>query len=74
MNVTSYTFQSPYPSQVQVGRPDPSSQKADTSSQGSMELMTNTNPSISDAKSFQATQTSEVKPTVDSGNTLDIYA
>ncbi|MEA3372676.1 MAG: hypothetical protein U9Q62_03180 [Campylobacterota bacterium] len=27
MNVTSYTFQSPYPHQVQIGRPDPQSQQ-----------------------------------------------
>lgn len=27
MNVSSYLFQSPYPSQVQIGRPDPSAQQ-----------------------------------------------
>ena len=27
MNVTSYTFQSPYPNQVQIGRPDPQTQQ-----------------------------------------------
>jgi len=29
MNVTSYIFQSPYPSPIQVGRPDPQSQTAE---------------------------------------------
>ncbi len=77
MNVTTYTFQSPYPNQVQVGRPDPSASKADATEQGSAELIKSTNTSMNDAKSFQATQTSEVTPTVsngDTGNTLDIYA
>ncbi len=27
MNISSYTFQSPYPTQIQVGRPDPSAQQ-----------------------------------------------
>lgn len=27
MNISSYTFQSPYPTQIQIGRPDPSAQQ-----------------------------------------------
>ena len=73
MNVASYTFQSPYPSPFQVGRADPSSQKADTTQQGSSELIKNTNTSFSNAQSFKATQTQEVKATVDAP-LLDIYA
>jgi hypothetical protein len=74
MNVTQYTFQSPYSSPVQVGRPDPSSKKETSSQLDTSGLIKSTNTSVSDAKSFQATQTKEVEPTVDSGSTLDIYA
>lgn len=77
MNVTTYTFQSPYPNQVQVGRPDSSSAKADTTEQGGAELVKTTNTSLADAQGFQTTQTNEVTPTVsdgETGNTLDIYA
>jgi hypothetical protein len=73
MNVTQYTFQSPYPNQVQVGRPDPSSKQEDSSSEGTSELIKSTNTSLSDAKNFQTTQKEEVKPTVNSGNVLDTY-
>ena len=74
MNVTQYTFQSPYSSPVQVGRPDPSSQKADSTGQVSSKLPSSTNTSLVDAQNFQATQIGEVTPTLDSGNTIDIYA
>ena len=70
MNVTQYTFQSPYSNQVQVGRPDPSSQKADAAQKGSSELLKDTNTIASEARSFESAQTQEVAPTVDSGNTL----
>lgn len=33
MNVSSYIFQSPSPQQVQIGRPDPSVAKEETSTQ-----------------------------------------
>ena len=33
MQVTSYTFQTPYPQPFQVGRPDPSSMKKEDSTQ-----------------------------------------
>ncbi len=74
MNVTQYTFQSPYSSQVQVGRPDPSSQKSDASQSDGSELINSTNSSMQNAESFQTAQTQEVKPVVDTGNTLDVYA
>jgi len=74
MNVAQYTFQSPYPSQVQVGRPDTSSQRADVEQKDSSELLKNTNTSLSNAKIFQITQTEEVKPTVSSSHLLDTYA
>ena len=74
MNVTQYTFQSPYSSPFQVGRPDPSSKQETSSQPDTSGLIKNTNTSLSNAQSFQSSQTQEVKPTVDSGRTLDIYA
>ena len=73
MNVTRYTFQSPYSSQFQVGRPDPSSKQADTT-QDSSGLIKSTNTSLANAASFEATQTGEVTPTVNSAPLLDLYA
>ena len=73
MNVTQYTFQSPYSSPFQVGRPGPT-QKVGTTQQGDAELTKNTNTSLASAQSFQATQIKEVTPTVDSKPLLDIYA
>ena len=74
MNVSSYIFQSPYSSPVQVGKPDPNAtQEQSTQKDTSAEVITTTNESANNAKSFQATQTQEVKPTVET-NTLDTYA
>jgi hypothetical protein len=73
MNVAQYTFQSPYSSAFQVGRPDPSSAKSDTTGDSSG-LVKSTNTTLNAAQSFEATQTSEVTPTVDSAPLLDIYA
>jgi len=75
MNVGSYIFQSPYSSQVQVGRPDPSVKKEDSSSSNSAQQSTTVvNETLSEAKSFESTQVSEVKPVVESDKLLDVYA
>lgn len=76
MTVNRYLFQSPYTNQVQVGRPDPSvQQEQGTQAQSSgSELLQTTNQTLQEAQSFEATQVSEVKPTVDSAQLLDIYA
>ncbi|ADR33449.1 hypothetical protein Sulku_0783 [Sulfuricurvum kujiense DSM 16994] len=57
MQVTSYTFQTPYPQPFQVGRPDPASTKKEDSTQntGAVE---NQKVSVGEAK---------IKPTLDSG-------
>lgn len=76
MTVNRYLFQSPYTSQVQVGRPDPSvkqEQGTQTQSTGA-ELLQTTNQTVQEAKSFEVAQVSEVKPTVDSAQLLDVYA
>ena len=74
MNVTQYTFQSPSSSQVQVGKPVQNSQKEDTTQKGSSEILTDTSTTVTQAKSFEAAQTTEVTPTVESSNALDLYA
>lgn len=68
MEITQYTFQSPYSSQIQIGRPDTSSVKSDA------ELPKNTNELQQKAQSFQATQTKEVAPQVEAEAPLDLYA
>lgn len=73
MNVSRYIFQSPYSSQVQVGRPDPSVKQESSSSTVSSGSAPVVNETLSSAQSFEATQVSEVTPTV-SDNLLDVYA
>jgi len=74
MNVAQYTFQSPYSSQVQVGRLDPSSKQETSTASSDSGLIKSTNTTLKNAQSFQATQTQEVTPTVDSSRLLDVYA
>ncbi len=68
MQVAQYTFQSPSPSQVQVGRLNPSSVKEDQTLSSSA-----TNPAQVEAQSFVATQVQEVKPSV-TVKSIDVYA
>jgi len=72
MQVAQYTYQSPSPSAVQVGKLDPSSVK-DESAKSSVELPKATNETLSKAQSFKATQVQEVKPTV-TATSIDTYA
>ena len=78
MEVSKYLFQSPSSSQVQVGRPDPSSKQEPTKQEQTKEsASTVPNETLKEAQSFQATQTQEVSPSVkssDSSNSLDVYA
>ncbi|MEA3331696.1 MAG: hypothetical protein U9Q29_08400 [Campylobacterota bacterium] len=79
MTIASYTYQTPSPNAVQVGKLDPSSVKKEekaeeTSQQKSDETLQNRNEVQKSAESFQASQTTEVKPTVTSEHLLDIYA
>ncbi len=66
-----YIFQSPYSSSVQVGRPDPSVKKEETQTS---DLPSMTNKTQEDAQAFEASQVSEVKPSVESAQLLDVYA
>ena len=73
MTVERYLFQSPSSHQVQIGRPDPSVKKEDTNSKTSTEQANIPDQTVQKAQSFQASQVSEVTPTVQSDRLLDIY-
>ena len=74
MQVNRYIFQSPYSSQVQVGRLDPSVASGQKTQADTSGLIKSTNTSLQNAQSFQATQTGEVTPTVTNDALLDVYA
>jgi len=70
MQVAQYTFQSPSPSQVQVGKLDTSAKQEEVF----QSVLKNTNETAKKAQSFAATQTKDVTPTVNSNQLLDVYA
>lgn len=72
MQVAMYTYQSPSPNAVQVGRLDPSSVK-DESTKSSSQQPPSTNATLAKAQNFQATQVQEVKPMV-TATSIDTYA
>jgi hypothetical protein len=71
MEVTQYTYQSPYSSPVQLGRASPNTQKEEQGAQTD-ELISQTNESLKEAQKFEASQTQEVKPTINASK-LDLY-
>jgi len=74
MNVSSYIFQSPYSSQIQIGRLDPSTQKETSATRSGDSSLSVVNTTAQKAQTFEATQTKEVKASVESTQLLDIYA
>ncbi len=54
MQVSSYVFQSPYPSAVQVGRPDPQAQKEEENNAAVDTLSSITNQTKNDAQAYKA--------------------
>lgn len=73
MTVERYLFQTPYSSQVQYGRPDPSVEKEEVAQNTDSEAP-NTNETSQKAQQLQSSQTTEVEPKVSSSKLLDIYA
>ena len=73
MQVAEYTFKSPYPSPVQVGRLDPNSVKDNSANSNQSNPAAMTNETEQKAKSLESSLKQEVKPTV-SNNKLDLYA
>ncbi len=70
MEVKRYIFQSPYPSPVQVGRPDPTAQQSQDA-----ELMQQSNQTLQKAQATKQSMTQEVQPKVQSplSTQLDLY-
>jgi hypothetical protein len=64
MQVSSYTFKSPYPQAVQVGQPDPSSVKNEDQTQ-TPSILENQKPVVAQGK---------VSPTLDSGVSISVSA
>jgi hypothetical protein len=78
MNVSSYLFQSPYPSPVQVGRADTSTKqedvkKEDTKPQEGSVSTFQADQKQQEAQVFAASQVKEVEPAVKSEKLLDMY-
>lgn len=74
MNISRYIFQSPYPNQVQIGRPDPSASKDLSSHQQSTEILENPDTIEDKSAALSQTDQKDVKPEVSSTNLLDTYA
>lgn len=70
MDVTRYTFQSPYPNQIQIGRPDTSVKQDDNKNSSNPVVGKTQDYSL---KTNEAIQPKEVTPTVKSEQLLDTY-
>lgn len=72
-----YVFQSPYSSQVQIGRLDTTTSSEQSTTNTTEQAQTNTtneSKNFTDSKAFQETQTKEVPAVENSNNLLNIYA
>lgn len=77
MNVDTYIFQSPYSSQVQVGRLDPNASSDESNSNEDQQVENNTEAAKQESQLLQdieASKTLEVAPTKNSDALLDLYA
>jgi hypothetical protein len=77
MTVDRYVFQSPYSNQFQIGRPDPSAASKEETSSVSTEILKGPDQVQQQAPTFQNTQvekTTEVQPTNNSNQLLNLYA
>ncbi len=74
MQVKSYTFQSPYPSQVQVGRADSSSSQNKKTEENTSKLTQESNETLKNAEVLTDTQAQEVQVKVSGEHLLDVYA
>lgn len=72
MEISRYIFQSPYPNQIQIGRPDPTVKKEDDNSQTKLSAATSKTPEQW-LKSEASNPQSSITPTVESTQLLDTY-
>ncbi len=68
MEVTRYTFQSPYPNQIQIGQVDPSTAQQEKTQQETAELNYDSNSALKRADTYSFEQKSGIKEAV-SGTT-----
>lgn len=72
MQVHEYLFRSPYPNRIQVGTPENTTQKSDTSAKGGIEAQ---NKKVqTDIKNAEVKATTNDIKTTKGTNKLDIYA
>jgi len=77
MNVDRYIFQSPYSSQFQVGRPDPSATSKEETSSVSAEIIKGPDQVQQQASTFKSPsveKTKAIQPTNNSDQLLNLYA
>jgi hypothetical protein len=72
MQVQRYTFQSPYPNQIQIGKPDTSSKEQESLQNSQQSLIQNSNETLKQANLKQEAKDFNVNPTTNVA--LDIYA
>jgi flagellar biosynthesis/type III secretory pathway protein FliH len=61
MQVSQYTFQTPYPNQLQVGRPDAATQQQEQQQAKSQSVEQNSNASLQEAQQYVAKTQNGVK-------------
>ena len=64
MNVSSYIFQSPYPQQVQFGRPDPVVQAQQKAEENTQQLGTTKSAAQQVSEIFQSSTVAQTAPSV----------
>ena len=74
MEIQQYLFQSPYSSQVQIGRVDPSVAQNETQQEQTSSLAESSNQTRKEAQNFQSSQTKEVQTQMSDSRLLDTYA
>lgn len=77
MNVNSYIFQSPYSSQVQIGRLDSSASSDESTSNKNNEVENNSKPMKEESQIIENMQTQKTEEIVSARNSdalLDFYA
>jgi len=75
MTIDRYIFQSPYSSQIQVGRPDLSANSKETGSNLPTEILKNPTETTQPApQGVLVEKTEEISPTNSSNQLLNLYA
>ena len=71
MQVTQYTFQTPYPNQLQIGRPDTATQQQERQQAETQRLDEANNTSMQNAKEYELKLQSSIKEKVSTTATAE---